>query len=63
MGRRNPYRARGRMKGIAGSKERERLKRGGTNTAWLWIIGFVTLPIGIGVIFILTAIIIEIRES
>ncbi len=48
------------MKGIGISKDRQRRANGGVDTSWLWIIGFVTMPIGIGVFFILVAIALEI---
>ncbi len=58
MGR-NPYRARGRMKGYSTASDKRRIARGGSDTSLLWILGFITLPIGIGVIFIILAIMME----
>ena len=56
---RNPYRARGRMKGYSIASNKRRIARGGTNAGWLWVLGFITLPLGIGILIIVMAIIIE----
>ena len=53
---RNPYRARGRMKGYSIAADKRRMARGGVDTSWLWIIGFVTAPMGIGILLIIIAI-------
>ena len=56
---RNPYRARGRMKGYTTAANKRRIAKGGTDAGWLWVLGFITLPMGVGVVFIIMAIIME----
>ena len=56
MGRRNPYRARGRMKGYSIAADKRRIARGGKDVWWLWVLGFVTIPVaGIGFILMIIA--------
>ena len=56
---RNPYMARGRMKGFYSAADKRRIAKGGKDAGLLWVLGFVTLPLGIGVILIILAIMIE----